>query len=75
MEEMNKTECSFDISAITNSADRHSAMDFLKKYYFRDEPLNASIELLKEKESVIMLENFCDTYLNNGEWYTGIWTF
>lgn len=70
MDEINKTKYSFNILAITNSADKHSAMDFLKKYYFRDEPLNASIGLLKEKEFVIKLENFLDTFLHNGEWHT-----
>lgn len=67
MDEINKTDCSFNILTITNSADKRSAMDFLKKYYFRDEPLNASIGLLKEKESVIKLDHFYDTVIQNGE--------
>lgn len=67
MDEINETKYFFNIFPITNSVDKHSAMDFLKKYYFRDEPLNASIELLKERESIIKLENFLGTYLHNGE--------
>lgn len=70
MDEINKAKCFFDILVISNNIDRQSAIDFLKKYYFRDEPLNASIGLLKEKESVIQLENFCDTLLYKGKWYT-----
>lgn len=63
---MNKTKRTYDIQPIADQ-DRHSVINFLKKYFFHDEPLNASIELFKETESVKKLEKFCNTFLQNGE--------
>lgn len=70
MDVINETKCSFDILAITNGAvnvDRNSLIDFLKRNYFRDEPMNKSIGLFNERGSVIRLEDFCDGYFYNGE--------
>lgn len=65
---MNEKKRTYNIVPITDQ-DRHSVMNLLKTYFFHDEPLNASIALIEETESVIKLENFCDTYLQNGEFF------
>lgn len=65
---MNDNKRTYNILPISD-LDRNSAMNSLKKYFFLDEPLNASIRLIEETDSVQQLENFCDTYLRNGEFF------
>jgi len=65
MEEVKNTKVSFNIVPI--SGDKQIVMNFVKQYFFRDEPLCASVELLEEKESVIELGNFCADLLKSGE--------
>lgn len=66
MDHTKNTNVSFNVVAITDN-DKLVVMNSLKQYFFRDEPLCASLELIEEKESVIQLENFCANLLQSGE--------
>lgn len=66
MDEINEIKYTYNIVPITDNY-RQTVMSSLKKYFFHDEPLNASIGLIGEPGSVKKLENFCDSYLQNGE--------
>jgi len=66
MDEINNTKVSINVVPITDN-DKQNVMNFLKQYYFRDEPLCASLGLMEEKVSVIQLENFCIDVLQSGE--------
>lgn len=66
MEETNQAKCSYKIVPITIN-DRTMVMRSLFDYFFREEPLNASIDLMDQKGSVIKQEVFCDAYIGNGE--------
>lgn len=70
---MNEKKHSYNILPIADH-DRHSVINFLKKYFFRDEPLNASKNLIKETESIKELEKYCDIYSQNGELFIIIHT-
>lgn len=49
----------YEISFITED-DKETVLDFLRKFFFRDEPLNASIKLLEDENSRCLdLENYC----------------
>jgi len=66
MDEIKNKKVSFNILPITKN-DAETVKNSLRQYYFRDEPLSASIGLLEEKESVIQFENFCIDLLQFGE--------
>lgn len=66
MDETNKAQCSYSIVPITVN-DKETVAVFLRKFFFRDEPLNVAIELLEETDSVTKLENYCIGYLQYGE--------
>jgi len=66
MDTIKNTKVSFKIVPITDN-DKEVVINSLKQYFFRDEPLCASLGLIEEKESVIQLENFCVDLLQNGE--------
>lgn len=66
MDETNKTECSYSIMPITAN-DKHTVAAFLRKFFFRDEPLNVAIRLMEEPDSATKLENYCIGYLQYGE--------
>lgn len=50
-----------------NTDDKETVADFLRKFFFRDEPLNVAIRLLEETESATKLENYCIGYLQFGK--------
>jgi len=66
MDEIKNTKVSINVVPITDN-DKQVVMNSLKQYFFRDEPLCASLGLTEEKESVIQLENFCADLLQSGE--------
>lgn len=66
MDQIKNINVSFNVVPITDN-DKQVVMNSLKKYFFRDEPLCASLMLIEEKESVIQLENFCSNLLESGE--------
>jgi len=66
MDKIKNKKVSFNILPITNN-DKETVKNSLRQYFFRDEPISASIGLLEEKESVIQFENFCIDLLQFGE--------
>jgi len=66
MDDTKHKNVSINVVPITDN-DKQVVMDSLKQYFFRDEPLCASLALTEEKESVIQLENFCADILQSGE--------
>ncbi|XP_050433447.1 arylalkylamine N-acetyltransferase 1-like isoform X2 [Adelges cooleyi] len=46
--------------------DKPIVAEFLRKFFFRDEPLNVAIKLLDETESTNKLEKYCIDYLHHG---------
>lgn len=66
MDEMKKTKISFNIVPITSS-NWQDVINSIEKYFIQDEPLNASVELFKEVESVLKYRNFCTNLLHTGE--------
>ncbi|XP_015363578.1 PREDICTED: dopamine N-acetyltransferase-like isoform X1 [Diuraphis noxia] len=65
MDEIKNTKVSINVVPITDN-DKQVVMNSLKQYFFRDEPLCASLGLMEEKESVVQLENFCADLLQSG---------
>ncbi|CAI6343515.1 unnamed protein product [Macrosiphum euphorbiae] len=65
MDEIKNTKVSINVLPITDN-DKQIVMNSVKQYFFRDEPLCASLGLMEEKESVIQLENFCADILQSG---------
>lgn len=55
------TPCSpteeYKISIVQNE-DAEQAIDFLRRYFFKDEPLNVALNLLEENKTCDALENF-----------------
>lgn len=66
MDEIKNTKVSINVVPITDN-DKQVVMNSVTQYFFRDEPLCASLGLMEEKESVIQLENFCSDLLQCGE--------
>jgi len=66
MDEIKNTNVFINVVPITEN-DKEVVMKSLKQYFFRDEPLSASLGLMEEKESVIELENFCYDLLQCGK--------
>ncbi|KAF0759514.1 dopamine N-acetyltransferase isoform X1 [Aphis craccivora] len=65
MDEANEAKFSYSIVPIT-AKDKHTVAAFLRKFFFRDEPLNVAIQLLEETDSAAKLENYCISYLQYG---------
>lgn len=65
MDEANVAKFSYSIVPIT-AKDKHTVAAFLRKFFFRDEPLNVAIQLLEETDSAAKLENYCISYLQYG---------
>ncbi|XP_022168222.1 dopamine N-acetyltransferase-like [Myzus persicae] len=65
MDEIKNTKVSINVVPITDN-DKQVVMNSVTQYFFRDEPLCASLGLMEEKESVIQLENFCSDLLQCG---------
>lgn len=66
MDNTNSTKCSYTIVPIS-SKDKETVATFLRKFFFRDEPLNVAIKLLEETDSATKLENYCIGYLQFGK--------
>jgi len=66
MDEMKKTKISFSIVPITET-NGQDVINSIEKYFIRDEPLNESVELFKEEESVLKYRNFSTNLLHTGE--------
>ncbi|XP_050053605.1 arylalkylamine N-acetyltransferase 1-like isoform X2 [Aphis gossypii] len=65
MDKMKKTKISFNIVPISSSNEQ-GVINSIEKYFIQDEPLNASVELFKEEESVLKYRNFCTNLLYTG---------
>ncbi|XP_050540395.1 uncharacterized protein LOC126905042 [Daktulosphaira vitifoliae] len=60
-----KKENSYSIIPISTN-EKPDVAEFLRKFFFCDEPLNVAIKLLEEKESTQKLEDYCIDYLRYG---------
>lgn len=56
----------YDIAPIT-AEDEQVVITFLRKFFFRDEPLILGIDMLDDSDSLAKLENYCFNFVNNGE--------
>ncbi|XP_025423942.1 dopamine N-acetyltransferase-like isoform X2 [Sipha flava] len=65
MDENSGAKYSYSIVPITAN-DKQTVANFLKKFFFRDEPLNVAIQLLEEIDSATKLEKYCIGYLKYG---------
>ncbi|XP_060868424.1 arylalkylamine N-acetyltransferase 1-like [Metopolophium dirhodum] len=66
MDENKKLKMQFNIVPIIDN-DSQSVLSFIEKYFIRDEPLKASVALIKEKESIVKFKDFCCNIFNNGD--------
>lgn len=66
MDKPTKDGGSYSIVPITTN-DKETVATFLRKFFFRDEPLNVAIRLLEETDSATKLENYCIGYLQFGK--------
>lgn len=63
----NENTGSFNIAPIIPK-DKDTVIEFLLKFFFRDEPINIAMELIKEKQHLLIhIENVYTKLLNNGE--------
>jgi hypothetical protein len=51
----------------TTAEDKQIVIEFLRKFFFRDEPLILSIDMLEDIDSLAKLENYCFQFVDNGE--------
>lgn len=51
----------------TTTEDKQTVIEFLRKFFFRDEPLILGIDMLEDTDSLSKLENYCFNFVNNGE--------
>lgn len=64
---MNKVnKCVYSIVPIT-AEDKIIVIEFLRTFFFRDEPLILGIDMLEDTNSLGKLENYCFNFVNNGE--------
>lgn len=64
---MNKVDkCVYSIVPITVE-DKLPVIEFLRTFFFRDEPLILGIDMLEDTDSLGKLENYCFNFVNNGE--------
>lgn len=47
--------------------DKNTIVEFLFKFFFRDEPLNAALNLVNEKNIAVILKNHSIQLLDNGK--------
>lgn len=66
MSENTKSKNAYNIIPITIN-DRNTVMDFLYKLFFRDEPLNASVDLMNEENVIESLKSYSNKLFDNGE--------
>lgn len=66
MDESSRAKYSYSIVPITAN-DKQTVATFLRKFFFRDEPLNVAIQLLEETDSATKLEKYCVSYLQYGK--------
>lgn len=64
MSEINKYAYSINP---TTAEDKQIVIEFLKKFFFRDEPLILGIDMLEDTDSLAKLENYCFNFVDNGE--------
>lgn len=64
MSEANK--CAYSVVSIT-AEDKQAVIEFLRKFFFRDEPLILGIDMLDDIDSLSKLENYCFNFVDNGE--------
>jgi len=51
----------------TVAEDKQVVIAFLRKFFFRDEPLILGIDMLEDIDSLSKLENYCFQFVDNGE--------
>lgn len=51
----------------TTAEDKQVVIEFLRKFFFRDEPLILGINMLEDNDSLAKLENYCFNFVDNGE--------
>lgn len=56
----------YNIVSIT-AEDKKVVIEFLRKFFFRDEPLILGINMLEDVDSLSKLENYCFNLVDNGE--------
>lgn len=56
----------FSIVPVTTK-DKQIVIEFLKKFFFRDEPLILGIDMMDDVDSLSKLENYCYHFVDNGE--------
>lgn len=61
-----KSEYAFKVIPII-SKEEITVIEFLLQFFIRDEPLNASIELIKDKDIAKNFKNYISELFNNGE--------
>lgn len=66
IEKTKKTKPFYSIILVTVN-DRNTVVEFLRRFFLRDEPLNEAIRLWEEKDSEKKIENYCTGYLRDGE--------
>lgn len=62
-----KSKYNFNIVTITKEKDENAVIEFLMKFFFRDEPLNATMNLTKDQDIAIDLRNYTMKILNEGK--------
>lgn len=62
-----KSKYTFNIVTITKEKDENTVIEFLMKFFFRDEPLNATMDLTKDQDIIKDLRNYTMKILNEGE--------
>ncbi|XP_050433460.1 arylalkylamine N-acetyltransferase 1-like [Adelges cooleyi] len=61
----NIAEGPFSIEAIT-SEDRQAVIDFLRQFFYRDEPLIIALDMTVDVKAMAKLEAYCNSLLDNG---------
>lgn len=61
-----KFEYAFKVVPIITK-DEITVIEFLLKYFIRDEPINASVELIKEKDIAKNFKNYIIGLFDNGK--------
>lgn len=62
-----KSKYTFNVVTITTEKDANTVIEFLMKFFFRDEPLNATMDLTEDQNIVKDLRNYTMKILNEGE--------
>ena len=73
MNEAVSDKATYTIVPITKD-DTEKVVHFLRKFFFRDEPLNVTIGLLEEPDTTCPeLEEYCTSCIPDGEFVRGIY--